>query len=72
MLYKITINNYSLGARLRMTPTDKIVSQERISPKATVITYDLRTKGEVEFIEKVFARKMTPCDESYKICMDER
>ena len=39
MTYKIIVNNYQLGGKVRTTPTHKIVSQERIDSKHTVIIY---------------------------------
>ena len=57
MKYEWTINNYTLGARLRMCPVHKITKQERISPKATLIEFSELTQREIEFINKVLARK---------------
>lgn len=52
-----TINNYMLGAKLKITPTHKIAKQERIDPRHTVVQYIDLTTREYEFVQKVFARK---------------
>jgi hypothetical protein len=53
---KFIVNNYALGAKVKSTPTDKIVSQERIDKLHTEIVYDINEK-EKEFCEKVLAKK---------------
>ena len=50
------INNYMLGARLRMTPTDKIVSQKRISKSHTEIVYVFATMKEKEYCDKLLSK----------------
>lgn len=56
MKVKFTVNNYTLGAKVRSTPTDKIVSQNRIDPKHTEIVYEINDR-EKQFCEKVLAKK---------------
>ena len=56
MEVRFVVNNYTLGAKVKSTPTDKIVSQNRIAPKHTEIVYDINEK-EKEFCEKVLAKK---------------
>lgn len=56
MKVRFVVNNYTLGAKVRSTPTDKIVSQNRIDTKHTEIVYDIDEK-EKEFCEKVLAKK---------------
>ena len=56
MKVRFIVNNYTLGAKVRSTPTDKIVSQNRIDPKHTEIVYDINEK-EKKFCEKVLAKK---------------
>lgn len=58
MKHQIIINNYTLGARLRMTPIDKIVKQYRLDSRHTLVVYEDLTKSEIEFCERVFARKL--------------
>ena len=56
MKVKFTVNNYMLGAKVKSTPTDKIVSQERIDTKHTEIVYEI-TDREKQFCEKVLVKK---------------
>lgn len=56
MKVRFVVNNYTLGAKVRSTPTDKIVSQNRIDTKHTEIVCDIDEK-EKEFCEKVLAKK---------------
>ena len=51
-----TVNNYMLGAKVKSTPTDKIVSQERIDKAHTEIVYEINDR-EKQFCEKVLAKK---------------
>lgn len=55
MKVKFTVNNYMLGAKVKSTPTDKIVSQERIDKAHTEIVYEI-TDREKQFCEKVLAK----------------
>ena len=41
MKVKFVVTNYTLGSRVRSTPTDKIVEQNRIDKSHTEIIYDL-------------------------------
>ena len=56
MKVKFTVNNYMLGVKVKSTPTDKIVSQERIDKTHTEIVYEI-TDREKQFCEKVLAKK---------------
>ena len=56
MEVRFVVNNYTLGAKVKSTPTDKIVSQNRIDPKHTEIVYDIN-EIEKKFCEKVLAQK---------------
>lgn len=58
-MYKVVVNNYQLGSKVRTTPTHKIVSQERLDSKHTVIVYGDINDRERQFIEKVLAKKLT-------------
>ena len=57
MKVQFTINNYTLGAKLKTTPTHKIVEQNRIDKNHTTIIFDEITERELIFIEKVLAKK---------------
>ena len=56
MKVRFVVNNYTLGAKVRSTPTDKIVSQKRIDPKRMEIVYEI-TDSEKRFCERVLAKK---------------
>ena len=56
MKVRFVVNNYTLGAKVRSTPTDKIVSQKRIDPKRTEIVYEINDR-EKQFCEKCLAKK---------------
>lgn len=56
MRVKFIVNNYSLGAKLKSTPIDKIISQERIDSKHTEVVYDI-SEREKAFCERVLAKK---------------
>lgn len=56
MKVKFVVNNYILGSRVKSTPTDKIVEQNRIDKSHTEIIHDL-SEREIAFCEKVLARR---------------
>ena len=56
MKVRLVVNNYTLGAKVRSTPTDKIVSQKRIDKTHTEIVYEISDK-EKQFCERVLAKK---------------
>ena len=56
MKVRFVVNNYTLGAKVRSTQTDKIVSQKRIDPKHMEIVYEINDR-EKQFCEKVLAKK---------------
>ena len=57
MKVQFTVNNYVLGAKVKTTPTHKIVEQNRIDKSHTVIVYDKISERELQFIEKVLSYK---------------
>ena len=57
MTVRFTVNNYTLGAKVRTTPVHKIVKQERVDSRHTLIIYANVTERERQFIEKVLAKK---------------
>ena len=57
MKVQFTVNNYVLGAKVKTTPTHKIVEQNRIDKAHTVIVYDEISERELQFIEKVLSYK---------------
>jgi len=65
MQYKVIINNYQKGAKLRTTPIHKIVSQNTIGNNRHEIIYDLDSDREKEFIEKVFNKKLIPVTDNF-------
>ena len=62
MNISVVVNNYVLGAKVKITPTHKITLQERIDPRHTRIIYSDVSQREREFIEKVLAYKTTVID----------
>lgn len=58
MKYEVIINNYQKGAKLRTTPTHKIVEIEQIDKNHHRVIYELDSIKEKEFIEKIFAKKL--------------
>lgn len=56
MQVKFIVNNYTLGAKVKSTPIDKIISQNRVDKNHIEIIYDLNEK-ELQFCEKVLAKK---------------
>lgn len=61
MKIKFIINNYQLGGKLYITPTDKIISQNRLDKSHTEIIYDGLTENERSFCEKVLSRREGDC-----------
>ena len=59
MMIEIIVNNYTLGSRVRITPTHKIVEQERIDSKHTRLVYDDITDRELQLIEKALGKRAT-------------
>ena len=56
MKVRFVVNNYTLGAKVRSTPTDKIVSQNRMDKTHTEIVYEINDR-EKQVCEKVLAKK---------------
>lgn len=61
MKHEIIINNYQKGSSLKMTPTHKIVSIEKIDSRHHKVTYEDLTKSDICLIEKAFAKKLKEC-----------
>lgn len=57
MKAKFIVNNYTLGAKVKSTQTDKIISKIRIDKNHTELVYDFSNARELEFCEKVLAKK---------------
>lgn len=57
MNVSFTINNYTLGAKLKSAPKHKMVSKMRIDKNHTEVVFNDCTKQEVAFMEKLFAKK---------------
>ena len=50
------VNNYMLGGKVKSTPTDRIISQNRIDKSHTEIVYDFESQRQKEFCDKVLAK----------------
>lgn len=57
MKVSYTVNNYQLGGKVKTTPTDRIISQNRIDKSHTEIVYDFETERQKEFCDKVLSKK---------------
>lgn len=60
--YSYIVNNYTLGAKVKTTPRDRIISQNRIDRNHTELIYEFdSTSGSIqrqkEFCDMVLARK---------------
>lgn len=64
MKVKFVVNNYQLGAKIKSTPVDKIVLQNRLDKYHTEVIYDELTENEKNFCEKVLSRRGVIIDES--------
>ncbi len=62
MIYWV-INNYVLGSKLDITPTNKIVEQTRLDKSHTKVVYEGLTEQEIQLCEKCFYRKGKPVAE---------
>lgn len=59
MTVSYIVNNYTLGAKVRTSPTHKILNRDRIDRNHIKITYTDLTQQEKEFIDKLLAQKGT-------------
>ncbi|HJI48833.1 MAG TPA: hypothetical protein OIL97_04700 [Oscillospiraceae bacterium] len=57
MKIKYIVNNYMLGAKVRSTQTEKIISQKRIDKNKTELVYDFINMKEKEFCDRVLSKK---------------
>lgn len=57
MKIKYIVNNYTLGAKVRSTQTEKIVAQNRIDRNKTELVYDFINLKEKEFCDRVLSKK---------------
>lgn len=64
MTVEVIVNNYTLGARVRSTPTHKLTEQRRIDSKYTKLTYGGITENELQLIEKALGKRVTIIDEN--------
>lgn len=58
-MYIWIINNYQLGAKLNITPIEKIVSKNRINKNHIEIIYNNLSEKEIQLCEKCFCKKVT-------------
>lgn len=57
MKIKYIVNNYMLGAKVRSTQTEKIISQKKIDKNKTELVYDFINMKEKEFCDRVLSKK---------------
>lgn len=50
------LNNYQIGGKMKTTPTEKIIYQDRINERHTQVVYEFDSTWEKEFCDKVFAK----------------
>jgi hypothetical protein len=50
------VNNYQLGGKVKTTPTDKIISQNRIDKTHTEIIYEFESIKQKEFCDRVLSK----------------
>ena len=50
------INNYQLGAKVKSTPTDKIISQNRINKTHTEIIYQFENIKQKESCDRILVK----------------
>ena len=51
-----TVNNYMLGAKVKSTQTDKIISQNRIDKTHTDIVYQFENIRQKECCDKILSK----------------
>ena len=51
------VNNYQLGGKVKSTPTDKIISQNRVDKTHTEIVYGFESIIQKKFCERVLAKQ---------------
>lgn len=51
------VNNYQLGGKVKITPMDKIVSQNRIDKSHVEIVYNFESIRQKEFCDRVLAKR---------------
>lgn len=56
-IHAYCINNYTLGAKLKSSPVHKIIKQERIDSKHTEVWFEGLTDNELQFVNKLFAKR---------------
>lgn len=63
MKIRFVVNNYQLGAKIKSTPVDKIVLQNRLDKYHIEVIYDELTENEKNFCEKVLSKRGVIIDE---------
>lgn len=51
-----TVNNYMLGAKVKSTPMDKIISQNRIDKTHTEVIYQFENIRQKESCDRILAK----------------
>lgn len=59
MKVRYVVNNYQLGGKVKSTPTDRIIYQNRLDRNLTEIVYELETDRQKEFCDKVLSKRGT-------------
>lgn len=52
-----TVNNYMLGAKVKSTQKEKILSQNRIDKTHVEIVYEFQNQREKEFCDRILSKK---------------
>lgn len=63
MKIEFIVNNYQLGTKIKSTPVDKIVLQNRLDKHHAKVIYDELTENERSFYEKALSKKRTIINE---------
>ena len=58
MKHYAILNNYELGSKLKCTPTDKIVSQQRLDSKKTKVVYENLDNFEIRYTNRYLGNKL--------------
>ena len=50
------LNNYQMGRSIKTSPTEKILSQNRLDKSHTEVIYNLEHSNQKEFCDKLFGK----------------
>lgn len=57
MLVTYTLNNYTVGAKLRTAPLECLVSKVKVDRYHTDVVFKLSTQKQKDFCDKLFAKQ---------------